>query len=111
MATKQPAFTASAVAVPWIPREILINRICITSHHGGRVSRSQIASFIGNLLIVFPGAFMLAWLYDLVTKTKMLDNQRRWIPCKASIWHSLSCLRVIRGIFISKRDNRGLRSK
>jgi site-specific recombinase len=30
-----------------------------------KVSRSQIASFIGNLIIVFPGTYLLAWLYDI----------------------------------------------
>jgi site-specific recombinase len=30
-----------------------------------KVSRSQIASFIGNLIIVFPVTYLLAWLYDI----------------------------------------------
>jgi len=30
-----------------------------------KVSRSQFASFLGNLVVVFPGTYLLAWLYHL----------------------------------------------
>lgn len=67
LATKQPAFTANAVA----------GTIDESKARGGsvmqdlvqtlaKVSRSQIASFVGNLIMVFPGTYLLAWLFDLV---------------------------------------------
>jgi site-specific recombinase len=65
LATKQPAFTASAVASSLDARKSdeppnLYNLAVTVS----KVSRSQIASFIGNLIVVFPGTYLLAWLYD-----------------------------------------------
>jgi site-specific recombinase len=66
LATKQPAFTASAVASSLDTRKAddkpnLYNLAVTVS----KVSRSQIASFIGNLIVVFPGTYLLAWLYDI----------------------------------------------
>ena len=67
LATKQPAFTASAVASSLDVRKTdeppnLYNLAVTVSE----VSRSQIASFIGNLIVVFPVTYLLAWLYDWV---------------------------------------------
>lgn len=67
LATKQPAFTASAVASSLDTRKAddkpnLYNLAVTVS----KVSRSQIASFIGNLIVVFPGTYLLAWLYDII---------------------------------------------
>ena len=77
LATKQPAFTASAVASSLDTKgntyKPNLYNLAITV---AKVSRSQIASFIGNLLIVFPGTFLLAWLYDLITKTKILEGDK-----------------------------------
>jgi site-specific recombinase len=66
LATKQPAFTANAVAGtldftrgrPEDRTDAVVDMLV-------RVSRSQFASFLGNLLVVFPGTFLLAWIYDL----------------------------------------------
>jgi site-specific recombinase len=88
LATKQPAFTASAVA----------SSLDSEKHDGkpnlynlaltvARVSRSQIASFIGNLIIVFPLTYALAWLFHWATgmkiaegayAQKLLDMQHPW---------------------------------
>lgn len=65
LATKQPAFTANNLASSLDVRKVGdtpdLRSLAITL---ARVSRTQIASFIGNLIIVFPGAFLLAWLYQ-----------------------------------------------
>ncbi len=92
LATKQPAFTASAVASSLDTKgntyKPNLYNLAITV---AKVSRSQIASFIGNLLIVFPGAFLLAWLYDLVTKTKILEGDKARAMLESQHpWHSLS---------------------
>jgi len=75
LATKQPAYTASAVA-----------RSLDASKQGGkpdlrnlaitvaRVSRSQIASFAGNLLLVFPFTWLLAFLVHFITGSKLVDS-------------------------------------
>lgn len=88
LATKQPAFTASAVASSLDTSKSdeppnLYNLAVTVS----KVSRSQIASFIGNLIIVFPVTWLLAWLYDwlfghpLVAGEKavqLLQDQHPW---------------------------------
>lgn len=88
LATKQPAFTASAVAGSLDTKKNAhqpnLYNLAVTV---AKVSRSQIASFIGNLIIVFPGTWLLAWGYDeafghkLVAgdaALKMLRDQHPW---------------------------------
>jgi len=88
LATKQPAFTASAVASSLDTRKNAhqpnLYNLAITV---AKVSRSQIASFAGNLIIVFPGVWFLAWGYEKVfghklvsgaPALKMLMDQHPW---------------------------------
>ena len=76
LATKQPAFTASAIAsnLDYFKeyRKPDMYALAITI---ARTSRSQLASFFGNLVIVFPLAYGLAALYHWVTGRFLLDNQ------------------------------------
>jgi site-specific recombinase len=68
LATKQPAYTANNVASSFEVQQVGdqpdLRSLAITV---GRVSRTQIASFAGNLMIVFPLTYILAWLYFLIT--------------------------------------------
>ena len=75
LATKQPAYTANAVA-----GSIETNR----GGNGGmqglvetvaRVSRSQIASFFGNLVVVFPGTYLLAWALDRLFGFRIVEGE------------------------------------
>lgn len=74
LATKQPAFTASALAgsLDYFKdyRKPDMYALAITI---ARTARSQIASFFGNLIIVFPLAFGLAALYHYVTGQFLLS--------------------------------------
>ena len=103
LATKQPAFTASAVASSLDTKgntyKPNLYNLAITV---ARVSRSQIASFIGNLLFVFPGSFLLAWMYDLITKTKILEGDKAMAMLESQHpWHSLSLLYACNtGVFL-----------
>jgi len=103
LATKQPAFTASAVASSLDTKgntyKPNLYNLAITV---AKVSRSQIASFIGNLLIVFPGTFLLAWIYDLITKTKILEGDAALAMLESQHpWHSLSLLYACNtGVFL-----------
>jgi len=75
LATKQPAYTASAVASSLDTRK-----------HGGvpdlrnlaitvaRVSRSQIMSFAGNLVMVFPLTYILAMCWEWMTGVKIAEG-------------------------------------
>jgi site-specific recombinase len=65
LATKQPAYTASAVAgsldVQKQNGKPDLRNLALTV---AKVSRSQIASFAGNLFIVFPLTYLLAWVIN-----------------------------------------------
>jgi len=76
LATKQPAFTASALAgsldyfKDYKKPDMYALAITIA-----RTSRSQLASFFGNLIIVFPLAYGLAALYHYITGNYLLNNE------------------------------------
>lgn len=76
LATKQPAFTASAVASSLDTRKTAgepdLQGLAITV---ANASRSQLASFFGNLVIVFPLTFVLAWGYHLLTGTRIAEGE------------------------------------
>jgi len=76
LATKQPAFTASALAgsLDYFKeyRKPDMYALAITI---ARTSRSQLASFFGNLIIVFPLAYGLAALYHYITGHYLLDSK------------------------------------
>ena len=75
LATKQPAYTANNVAssfdVQKIGEQPDLRNLAITI---GKVSRTQIASFAGNLIIVFPLTYVLAWLFFAATGVKIADG-------------------------------------
>jgi len=72
LATKQPAYTANNVASSFDVQKIGehpdLRNLAITI---GKVSRTQLASFTGNLIIVFPLTYILAWLFFLATGVKI----------------------------------------
>ncbi|MCW3106724.1 MAG: hypothetical protein JWQ09_1230, partial [Segetibacter sp.] len=76
LATKQPAFTASAIAgsLDYFKeyRKPDMYALAITI---ARTSRSQIASFFGNLIIVFPLSYSLAAFYHFITGHPLLDSK------------------------------------
>ena len=76
LATKQPAFTASAVASSLDTRKNAhqpnLYNLAVTV---AKVSRSQIASFAGNLIVVFPGVWLLAWGYDKIFGNKLVSGE------------------------------------
>lgn len=76
LATKQPAFTASAVASSLDSTKLKgrpdLDSLAITI---AQVSRSQIASFAGNLLVVFPMTYLLAMLFFELTGTKIATGE------------------------------------
>lgn len=94
LATKQPAFTASAVAVSLDTRKNTqkpnLYNLAVTV---AKVSRSQIASFAGNLLVVFPGVWGIAWAYEKIMHVKMVDGAAAAkMLDDQHPWHSLSLL-------------------
>jgi site-specific recombinase len=75
LATKQPAYTASAVASSLDQSKVEgrpnLRSLAITV---ARVSRSQIASFAGNLIIVFPLTYFLAWGFDALMGVRLAEG-------------------------------------
>jgi site-specific recombinase len=94
LATKQPAYTASAVASSLDSRKYEgkpdLDNLAVTI---AKVSRSQIASFAGNLLVVFPLTYGLAWLYKLIFGVKIVEGAVAANMLEAQHpYHSLSLL-------------------
>ena len=75
LATKQPAYTANNVAssfdVEKIGEQPDLRNLAITV---AKVSRSQLASFAGNLIVVFPLTYILAFLFFEITGTKIAEG-------------------------------------
>lgn len=75
LATKQPAYTANNVASSFDAQKIGdrpdLRNLAITI---GKVSRTQLASFAGNLLVVFPLTYLLAWLFFASTGVKIAEG-------------------------------------
>ncbi len=75
LATKQPAYTANNVASSFDLQKIGevpdLRNLAITI---AKVSRTQLASFAGNLIVVFPLTYLLAWLFFAATGTKIAEG-------------------------------------
>ncbi|MEO5893188.1 MAG: hypothetical protein ABIQ31_23255 [Ferruginibacter sp.] len=75
LATKQPAYTANNVASSFdaqkVGEEPDLRNLAITI---AKVSRTQLASFTGNLVVVFPLTYLLAWLFFKSTGTMIASG-------------------------------------
>jgi site-specific recombinase len=75
LATKQPAYTANNVASSFDVKKYGgapdLRNLAITT---ARVSRTQLASFAGNLLVVFPLTYILAWAFFGATGVKLAEG-------------------------------------
>lgn len=75
LATKQPAYTANNVASSFDAQKAGdkpdLRNLAITI---GKVSRTQLASFAGNLVMVFPLTYLLALLFFEATGVKIAEG-------------------------------------
>lgn len=73
LATKQPAMTASALAGSLDSRKggVSLQGLALTF---GKVWRSQFASFAGNLIVVFPLAYILSVSWQALTHVPLLQG-------------------------------------
>jgi site-specific recombinase len=103
LATKQPAFTASAVASSLDTKKEAgrpnLYNLAVTV---AKVSRSQIASFAGNLIIVFPGVWLIAWAYEKIMGSQLVSGDAaRQMLRDQHPWQSLSLLYACNtGVFL-----------
>jgi len=100
LATKQPAYTANNVASSFDAQKTGdrpdLRNLAITV---ARVSRTQLASFAGNLMVVFPLTYLLAFLFFEITGTKIVGgttpeqlNAAHKLLVDQQPFHSLSLL-------------------
>lgn len=75
LATKQPTMTASALAGSLDSRKggVSFQGLAITF---GKVWRSQFASFAGNLIVVFPLAYLLSVAWQYLTGEPLLHDRK-----------------------------------
>jgi len=75
LATKQPTMTASALAGSLDTRKggVSFQGLALTF---GKVWRSQFASFAGNLVVVFPLAYLLSVGWEFLTGTPLLHDKQ-----------------------------------
>lgn len=93
LATKQPAFTASAVAGSLDTKKDEKPNLLNLAVTVSKVFRSQTASFIGNLIIVFPVTYVMAWLYDICLGHPLVGREEGIQMLKDQHpWQSLSLL-------------------
>jgi len=103
LATKQPAFTASAVASSLDTKKGAsqpnLYNLAVTV---AKVSRSQIASFAGNLIVVFPGMWLIAWGYEKIFGSKLVSGAAAMHMLRDQHpWQSLSLLYACNtGVFL-----------
>lgn len=102
LATKQPAFTASAVAGSLDTRKNEQPNLYNLAVTVARVTRSQFASFAGNLLVVFPFTYALAWLYEAIMHHKLVEGAAAINLLRAQHpWQSFSLLYACNtGVFL-----------
>ncbi len=102
LATKQPAFTASALAGSMDSKKSHNPNLYNLAVTISKISRSQIASFTGNLIIVFPGSYFLAWAFDKIFKKKIIEGSTAYDLLQAQHpWESLSLLYACNtGVFL-----------
>lgn len=75
LATKQPAMTASAIANALSSKKGDVN-IPEAADMIIRLSRSQFASVVGNLIVVIPLSFLISWAYYQITGDYFLNRDK-----------------------------------
>ena len=75
LATKQPTMTASALASSLDTRKggVSLQNLALTF---GKVWRSQFASFAGNLIVVFPLSYLLAFSWQALTGHTLFHDSK-----------------------------------
>jgi site-specific recombinase len=94
LATKQPAYTANNLASSFDAQKTGdqpdLRNLAITV---AKVSRTQLASFAGNLIVVFPLTYSLAWLYFYLTGNYIAEGAAaEKLLTDQQPFHSLSLL-------------------
>lgn len=74
LATKQPSMTAAAIAESMDSKKHGQPNLTGLVISFAKVSRSQLAALVGNLVVVIPFGFLIAYIYDLIFGFKIVDG-------------------------------------
>lgn len=103
LATKQPAYTANNVVSNFdVQRTGAVPDLRNLAITIARVSRTQLASFGGNLLVVFPLTYALAWSYFKITGLLIATGpQAKQLLINQQPFHSLAIMYAcFTGVFL-----------
>lgn len=105
LATKQPAMTATTIIKA--VEEGKKNQSKSTDKHSAfanlfaRLFRSQFIAFLGNVIMAFPVALLVIWVFDLVTGVNIADTKWPTLISDTSPIHSLAIFHAaIAGVFL-----------
>lgn len=76
LATKQPAMTASALARSLDSDNANQHNLENTADLIVKISRSQFAAFLGNLVVVLPLAFSLSWIWYFISGKHIATEEK-----------------------------------
>lgn len=93
LATKQPAMTASALARSLDSKDADTLNLETAADMITKISRSQFASFLGNLIVVIPLAFALSWLWYWISGSHIASEEKALSTLAA--FHPFKSLTVI----------------
>lgn len=105
LATKQPAMTATTIIKAI--EEGIKNQTKTNEKHSAfaalfaRLFRSQFIAFVGNIIMAFPVALLLIWIYDSMTGINIADTKWTTLLNDASPVHSKAIFHAaIAGVFL-----------
>lgn len=103
LATKQPAMTASAIAKTLDIKNSDKSALLRLKETLIKLHRTQFISFVGNLLMAFPVAFLLAHVFSAITGTYLVEGEKaNYLINGIHPWHSPALLfAAIAGFFLS----------
>lgn len=96
LATKQPAMTASTLA-SYLDHRKQKSSLQRVAHAFVLVWRSQTAAFVGNLAIVFPLCYLLAWGWEQALGHKLVAGKEAWAYLNSQ--NPLKCPALLYGCF------------
>lgn len=84
LATKQPAMTASALARSLDSDNANQHNLENTADLIVKISRSQFAAFLGNLVVVLPLAFSLSWIWYFISGKHIATEEKAFYTIASS---------------------------
>ncbi|MEP7263995.1 MAG: site-specific recombinase [Bacteroidota bacterium] len=102
LATKQPAMTANTIAASLDNTEKNDSKMLKTVQLIAEITRAQFISLIGNIIIVLPAAWVIGWIYAIMTGNNLITPEEAHdMLMKMHPWQSGSLFyAAIAGVFL-----------